>query len=206
MTKNQIDYWNLQETRRSNRAVEAETSRHNVATEGETNRHNVATEALDLGKLNETTRHNQATEGLGWANLNEAARHNVAQEKLTGMNLNLGIHQLAETQRHNIETEDLAWFNANSTNAVNAANEELTRVKTLWESALNNEKVALSAAQRRQIEKQIQVADSNVAKLQAETSKLNQDQAYKMYDTILSTVNSVSKLLDTLMPLAKGGN
>lgn len=46
MTQNQIAYWNLQETKRSNQVREGETNRHNVVTESETNRANLRKEEL----------------------------------------------------------------------------------------------------------------------------------------------------------------
>lgn len=55
MTQNQIAYWSLQETKRSNQIREGETFRHNVATESETSRHNIAGE-------NELHRHNVVDE------------------------------------------------------------------------------------------------------------------------------------------------
>lgn len=51
MTANQIAYWNLQETQRSNRAKEQENERTHMATEKETARSNKAKEAL-TGSLN----------------------------------------------------------------------------------------------------------------------------------------------------------
>lgn len=56
MTQNQIAYWSLQETKRSNLIREAETERSNKAKETETNRSNVARET-------ETKRSNLVNEG-----------------------------------------------------------------------------------------------------------------------------------------------
>lgn len=90
MTANQIAYWNLQETKRSNLAKESETSRHNLATEGkdlatlqETSAHNRATESIAAGQLGEQIRHNVSTETIDISRLNETARHNKASEELT---------------------------------------------------------------------------------------------------------------------------
>jgi C4-dicarboxylate-specific signal transduction histidine kinase len=66
MTRNQIAYRELKETRRSNRAREEETNRANIAKETEENRSNTAQEA-------ETNRHNVAAE-------RETARHNRSDE------------------------------------------------------------------------------------------------------------------------------
>lgn len=74
MTQNQIAYWNLQETKRSNVSKEGETARHNRATESEDKRHNVSVEG-------ETNRHNVATENFNISQLNENIRHNTVSEQ-----------------------------------------------------------------------------------------------------------------------------
>lgn len=123
MTHNQIEYWKLQEEKRSNITNETENARHNRATETEASRHNVAVETLQLGSLNETIRSNKAREGLTAAANAEQARHNVASENLqagvlaeslrhnqqmesvSAGQLQLGQDTLSETQRHNEATE-----------------------------------------------------------------------------------------------------
>ena len=123
MTHNQIEYWKLQEEKRSNIANETENARHNKAYESEVSRHNVATETLQLGSLNETIRSNKAREGLTAAANAEIARHNVASENLQAGTLGesirhnqqmeamsqgqlqLGQDTLSESQRHNQATE-----------------------------------------------------------------------------------------------------
>lgn len=62
MTANQIAYQQLEETRRSNLAKEAEANRSNVAKELETNRANQAKERLQNAELVETKRSNFAKE------------------------------------------------------------------------------------------------------------------------------------------------
>jgi hypothetical protein len=58
MTTNQIAYWNLQETMRSNKAREDETNRHNLASEGLT-----STElGIKRDTLTENSRHNVQSE------------------------------------------------------------------------------------------------------------------------------------------------
>lgn len=110
MLATQVQYWDLVERGRHNRATEdqakyelAESQRHNIVSEqtnwflaNESARHNRATEA-------EATRHNVAQESLGFATLKETARHNVAQERL-------GQSQLSETRRHNQRTESLSGY------------------------------------------------------------------------------------------------
>lgn len=46
MTQNQIAYWTLEETKRSNQARETETNRSNSAREAEEHRKNVASEDI----------------------------------------------------------------------------------------------------------------------------------------------------------------
>lgn len=60
MTNLQVDYWKLEETKRTN----------------------VANEGLRAGELQETTRHNQAMESIEWARVGETNRHNVATERI----------------------------------------------------------------------------------------------------------------------------
>ena len=118
MTHNQIEYWNLQETKRHNVVGETETQRHNVAGETETNRHNVATEAVDIGRLNETVRHNTVTEreserhnreseNIGYGQLNESIRHNTVTEGIQRMDAQTRADQLQETIRHNKAAESI---------------------------------------------------------------------------------------------------
>lgn len=91
MTRNQIEYWNMKES-----------IRHNKATEQETNRHNVQSETVDLGNLNENIRHNKSVE-------TETRRHNkVGETESNRHNLETerqGRDVIAETGRHNLETE-----------------------------------------------------------------------------------------------------
>lgn len=72
MTTNQIAFWNLKETERSNKAREDETRRSNIAKETENVRSNLA-------KEQETNRSNLASERITnsnnkWRNVNDTAR------------------------------------------------------------------------------------------------------------------------------------
>lgn len=71
MTRNQIEYWSLQERKRSNLANEAEAARSNRAKESynlrdlaEKQRHNTQTEVLNLLGVEEEVRKNKASEGI----------------------------------------------------------------------------------------------------------------------------------------------
>lgn len=89
MTANQLQYWSLQETRKTNRAREAETHRANVESEKikylelehkgkelglkgqeleEYIRSNLAKEGISRREVKEKERHNKVSEKQGWAN------------------------------------------------------------------------------------------------------------------------------------------
>lgn len=112
MTKNQIEYVKVLETKRSNLENERLTGARDTAAReaklvelAESRRHNQATEALtsqDLsirkGSLDESIRHNQIMEGTERDKLSETSRHNREQERAT-------IIDLGEKSRHNQVTE-----------------------------------------------------------------------------------------------------
>lgn len=112
MTKNQIEYQKLVETKRSNIEQEKLTSlrdarAHYVAMGNlkETNRHNLATEGQERLKLEETTRHNNATEQIQLFVAQEGQRHNIESERNQREQIALGYSQLQESQRHNSAVE-----------------------------------------------------------------------------------------------------
>lgn len=125
MTKNQIEYFKLQEQKdynakdinlrslqheenvRSNKEREKENLRSNQARENETHRSNVANENLtkirddrrhqvDLGNLNESIRSHKAQEAIG-----------RSQVQVGWAQVGLGYSQLAEAQRSNKVNEGL---------------------------------------------------------------------------------------------------
>lgn len=141
MTRNQIAYWDLQESKRSHRAVEKETNRsnlareaetyrsnlareqenvrHNKVTEVETERHNRATETLTDKQLRETVRHNQAGELLNFQIAQENARANRAREAVQSAQVQFSYDslkqqagQIQETVRHNKASEKLGLIDA----------------------------------------------------------------------------------------------
>lgn len=113
MTKNQIEYNKLLETKRANQASEraklseiAETGRHNLAGEqiqraslDETSRANRAREAWQSDTLAETMRSNQERESLARAQHSELQRSNRASEDIRRQ-------QNVETQRSNLAREN----------------------------------------------------------------------------------------------------
>lgn len=71
MTQNQIAYWSLVETKRSNQAREYETARHNRAQE-----------QISWANISELARHNRKTEFQSSQVLEEQIRHNMIDEQL----------------------------------------------------------------------------------------------------------------------------
>lgn len=131
MTTNQISYWQLQESKRSNLAKEKETERSNRAQEGlegrkvqETQRHNLVTESetersnrvqegIKRDTLTETTRSNKANESIKRDTLAETKRSNVVREIETSRanraqeaeTHRANLAKESETNRHNVVTE-----------------------------------------------------------------------------------------------------
>lgn len=119
MTRNQIAFQELQETRRANAAREQELARRNSADirhqdeqRMEQQRHNVASEQVASGTLHESVRHNTANEGIASGTLLETGRHNVATEEqariANARDANIRVRQAAEAERHNRKVEDEA--------------------------------------------------------------------------------------------------
>lgn len=137
MTQNQINYWKLQEERRSNLAQEGETKRSNLAKEYETNRSNLAKET-------ETHRSNMASEGVAFGNLSEAQRSHQAQEALAQQSLAEQVRHSqaveAEENRSNLAREAENFRHNTSveseTRRSDIANEVLTGTRIAKEAAL----------------------------------------------------------------------
>lgn len=109
MTKNQIEFWSLQERRLANERNWKETSRSNRAKEVETNRHNLETERFNSRNLLETSRANKVreaeTERSNRAREQETWRHNYSTEK---ENIRHNVVSESELNRHNLTSESLS--------------------------------------------------------------------------------------------------
>lgn len=126
MTRNQIEYWNLQELKRSNAAKEQqakaeleEKRRSNLATETESARTNKAREnlesqniasryyAADTGYAGNLLgyKSSMANIGLGYANLDEHKRANRRNENIASLN-NIE-RNLLESRRVNLQSRDV---------------------------------------------------------------------------------------------------
>lgn len=145
MTRNQIYYWELQETKRSNLSREAETHRANVASENETYRHNTASETLTSLANQEQARHNRAVEA-------ETNRANLANEQIKTATLTLDVAKLQEQNRSNLANESIARSNA-ETNARNAS----TSYAQVQETIRNNQNVLNQKTSQNMMQNQISI-------------------------------------------------
>lgn len=174
MTTNQINYWSLQERRRSALVTEAETERHNRAVEEvsrgeleEKSRSNLEQERIRWGELAETTRHNSQVES-------ESHRHNVAQERYNAQSLGETVrhntmterqaaNELAEHSRHNLADEQIRTSQVTETNRHNVATEDETRRHNIVNEV---EDAALGAWQRGETTRH-NLATENIERLKA---------------------------------------
>lgn len=152
MTRNQIMYQQLQETKRSNLVNESltakrdqntftlgmlnysETQRHNLAYEAEVSRHNRAVEdnaarTLELTAIDVQTRQQQAATQRYAAETQriqalEQQRHNKATESFS-------YAQLSEQSRHNKATEAVAWSQAYEIARHNVASEGISNAQVI---------------------------------------------------------------------------
>lgn len=224
MTRNQIDYWSLQETKRHNSSTEGESQRHNVATEQETNRHNVvgeretersnrAREGIDLGKLNESVRHNQATEketnrhnvateGIDLGKLQETSRHNRSTESL-------GYANLGETSRHNQASEAIGMSNVNlgyaqldELSSHNRAQESVSRYQAISQNDLNQARARLADAeagwQDVKAIAQVELTASQRKQIDAAIDKMRKETQQLQQNMSWKTYDQVLKGVDSL--------
>lgn len=142
MTKNQLEYLGLVETKRNNLVVSDETQRHNKAVEGETGRHNLVTEGQTQQQINETNRHNLVTEGQTDVVNAETSRHNKATEQLTKS-------ANKETKRHNKKTESNTLKVANINKSTAKYNADKSAQATKYAANRNAEASKYAANQSR---------------------------------------------------------
>nr|AVX53670.1 putative ORF1 [Marmot picobirnavirus] len=121
-TKIQLDYWNLQESKRANKARESQQA----SELGESMRHNRESEAIEYGKLGEAKRSNLAREAetnrSNLAREGESHRANVANETIK-------YSELGESMRHNRATEETQRTSAAASKQSAAASAEQAAVQ-----------------------------------------------------------------------------
>lgn len=207
MTSNQINYWNLQESKRHNVTTENETNRHNLVTEVETNRHNVATENIDLSKLGETKRHNLVTEGqtdkslgmqqqninLGYANLAEQSRHNQATENLTNRDLSIKADTLYETGRHNLTTEGIQQQHEDAYTMQSKSQALLNDIQRTWSGLLSSTNVSINEAQKDKI-------NAEIEKINSEVHYMPDKNIQGYWNSVNGSLQALAKMVDGLIP------
>lgn len=158
LTKNQIEYQKLVETKRANQVNEAQTRWRDYHTNAvavgglnETIRHNYATEGLDRSKAVEAARHNAATEEIQLFVAQEGKRHNLEGERLQGEQITLGYSQLQESQRHNTAVESETYRHnlsvENETLRANQAREALNRYEAQELAKYHSQQIGLGYSQ-----------------------------------------------------------
>lgn len=129
MTKNQIAFLELQETKRANQAREVETHRANVAQEQLTSLRDTGTLVLRDRELAETVRSNYAREGLQSRTIAETERSNKAREAETYRSnvaretetYRSNVARERENYRHNVATEGIGYMQASAAQTQAAA-------------------------------------------------------------------------------------
>lgn len=201
MTKNQLEFWSLQETKRNNERVWRENARHNQAAERETNRSNLAREDQQRRELVETNRSNLERESQNRRSLAEQRRHSLAVEIesqrsnlateannrfANNTNLILGLGKLANErtnlsiQRQNAATQAASVYNqgrsTSETIRSNMAKESLTRNQQMEQMRSNLAQEKLSS-ERNQL---TSVANyNNYRALEVQRERNLMDNAYK---------------------------
>lgn len=211
MTRNQIEYWKNQESKRHSlemeqqgRDVIAETKRHNVKSEGqtdlsiaETGRHNKATESETYrhnyaGEL-ETNRHNVATENIDLSKLAEVNRHNLVTEGQGQQRINLdtqlGYAQLGEIRRHNQATESLTGTDLN------------IRGGQLEETVRHNQSTELMQSDLNQSIKRLNNANAAVNEINAEYRGLQEAMNLEVNAAKAAQLRKLIDQLDAQMDL-----
>lgn len=189
MTQHQINYWNYDETKRHNRAVEDETKRNNIVVANEVTRHNQVTEG-------ETQRHNVVTEG-------ESARHNRASEGLQHeSNVIQDSHfqrMDAEQVRNNKENNAINWYNAATQRDMTESNIDRNKVQNItdnYRADVYSSEKNLNKAKESNVKADTNVKKSQFIKnlIEAQNTQTNTNYIplYHMNDTLRSVGSFLS--------------
>lgn len=223
MTKNQIEYAKLLETKRSN-----------LANEDLTRKRDTTAREVGLGNLQEGQRHNKATETQASASLDEtvrsnkvreteAARHNVAGEvemyrhNVSGERLQSAAQ--AEQARHNRAGESLTASTIAETQRSNIARETETARSNMALEALKGAANAETA--RSNLAREVETNRSNLANekikgeqatasmLQANAAALNADtnrkrMNFQNWKDLAGGVKDVADTAATAVDIMKG--
>lgn len=184
MTNNQIQYWNLQESKRSNRAVESETQRTNMAKEAETHRSNLEREALARQQLLTDIRNTVKQRQYNYAVLSETNRSNVAREKETNRSNQVQERLKSEYQMQQRDYNNSNLLNVRRNTAIADYNAQTQRLALNEQirHAQASEQISLltnKENQRANLARETETNRSNLAKEQI--SRSNQAMDYAKY-------------------------
>lgn len=217
MTKNQIEYQKLQESKRANRAQEAETKRANLMNEELIRSRDTATLDLRGRELQETQRSNQAREAESFrsnlaresenyrhnvAQERETSKHNRAQEELGYANISLGYSNLVETRRSNQANERIRESELLERQRSNLANEAIGRRGLINEFIRNKETERSNRAREKEnnrsnLAREEETHRSNLAREQQARDELAERKRRNTADIILGAGRAISDVADT---------
>lgn len=217
MTKNQIEYQKLLESKRANRAQETETNRANLMNEELIRSRDTATLDLRGRELQETQRSNQAREAENFrsnlAREGENKRHNVAQEMENSKhnraqeaigygNISLGYSNLAEARRSNQANERIRRNELFERQRSNLANEAIGRRSLYNESIRNRETERSNRARedetnRSNLAREREANRSNLAKEKQAKAELAERKRRNTADIIIGAGRAISDVGDT---------
>jgi hypothetical protein len=231
LTKNQLAYWSLEETKRHNKVLEeqgfrdldlserkvlvsegtlSEDIRHDQAVEAETARANRVHEAIDSLELAERERSNRATEGIRLQELGEQRRYH-------DMSIAVSYANLEEDYRHNTATEAIDKQRQIDTYAHNVVMENLSKQETEAVIAEREARSKLLDMQAAQMEDEVGFLD---ATLQKRIEKFSAELDIAQYDALLkkytvdnwydmvyefNQVNQAQAIVDLILGAAKDG-
>lgn len=219
MTRNQINYWDLQEKKRYNTESLRETYRTNRANEdikrqtnsnnlqiglgnlAETNRSNVAkeTEATRTNKENENIKRRANDINLYNASINDRnADTNARNAGTNAINASTNIGTLAEVMRHNQASEDLESRRVDETKRHQIAQENIDNFRAVTSGGhmANQDNVArdtLAETTRSHLFNEREIKRNNLVNQQIKTAELQQQINRDKFTTL-------SQLLSNMKP------
>lgn len=207
MTRNQIEYSKLLETRRSNLSNEDLTRMRDLRsyTLGtqqleETGRHNREQERQGRVSLDETARANRVREGIQQGTLDETRRSNQAQERLKDRELGIRDTQtqiqrdtLSETARANQAREALSLRQQQETERANQAREAETARHDRATESLTSQSIGAQYAAAQYATTQREIASQRQYALGLENVQLGREQLTEKtaHDTGLRLLQSL---------------
>lgn len=183
ITKNQIEFAKLQETKRSNLEQERATRLRDdrgyqttLMSLGETARHNLATEQFQLASLDETSRHNRAQEAYNTSYLVELGRSNLAREQETARHnqaveietYRSNLARETETQRANLAQEGYRAMEL----SIRGQELEQTKVRDLNAYVLGSERNMLDRLKAEETQRANMVSES----IRRDTNRIQEEQ------------------------------